>query len=301
MSRTPWMKWFPSDWRADAKLGACDPMTRYVWMEMLGLMHEGEPYGHLTIAGRKITPDTLSRLIRVPLKAVKSALRELDLNAVFSVTDDGVIYSRRMVREDFRATSSRVNGAKGGNPALRNQWVADGRDKGRHKVEDNTQKPDARYQSPESPIQLQQQQSVTAPERAAPPAAAAVPPGEIPDSKTLERMCREAAGLENDPAPGWFNVSQIIDLMVDGFDLSTDILPVIRTKAAECRVKGSHPRTWGFFVPVIREAKVRRLAAANASTPQARSPFASPAMKQAEVLRAELQRMRAGNDDRMPQ
>lgn len=114
----PWMKWFPSDWRADPKLRACDPLTRYVWMEMIGLMHEAEPYGHLVIAGKPISPETLSNLIGVPLKAVKAALRDLDEHAVYSLTDDGIIFSRRMVRDDTKAKVQRDYGKEGGNPKL---------------------------------------------------------------------------------------------------------------------------------------------------------------------------------------
>jgi hypothetical protein len=93
---------------------ACSPLSRYVWMEMIGLMFEAEPYGHLVLAGRPVDNSTLARLIGMELGDVRQAVRELEANRVFSRTDDGVIYSRRMLRGEKLSQKRAESGAKGG-------------------------------------------------------------------------------------------------------------------------------------------------------------------------------------------
>ena len=143
--KNPWMKWYPSDWRGDQLVRACAPITRYVWMEMLGVMHDAEPYGHLTINGKGMPIDVLSRIIAVDVLVVREAIRELTANGVLSKTNGGVIFSRRMIRDKTRRQTNVDNGARGGNPALLNQEVSSGSDK--------AQKPEARSQKP-APTEL---------------------------------------------------------------------------------------------------------------------------------------------------
>ncbi len=150
MSKQPWMKFYPADWRADTALRLCDPISRYVWLEMIGIMHSAEPYGHLIMNGKAITAEAISRLIDVPVKTVNQAIKELGRNGVFSVTDEGIIFSRRMVRDEFRATSNRVNGARGGNPTLKNQHVSTRSVNPPDKGEVKAQKPEARSQIPDN-------------------------------------------------------------------------------------------------------------------------------------------------------
>lgn len=147
MVKQPWMKFYPSDWRADPALRMCEPLSRYVWLEMLGIMHEADPYGHLMVNGIAVTDEALARLIDVPLKAVRSSLKELGRNGVYSVTDHGIILSRRMVRDEMKARSNRDNGMRGGNPSLRNQGVSQGSVNPSDKGQVKAQIPDTRSQS----------------------------------------------------------------------------------------------------------------------------------------------------------
>ena len=144
MSSRPWMKWYPADWRGDPKVRACSPLARYVWLEMLGLMHEAEPYGHLVDAGRAMDYRTLSRLIGVDPGDVKGAVKELEARGVFSRTDAGVIFSRRMVRDEQRRKTLQNNGRNGGNPSLINQRDSEPLDNQGPNQEVKPQKPDAR-------------------------------------------------------------------------------------------------------------------------------------------------------------
>ena len=111
--KTPWMKWYPSDWRGDPLVKACTPITRYVWFEMLGLMHEARPYGYLLLNGNPLDAATLGRVISVDGRTVAAALKELEGLGVFSRTDEGVIICRRMIREGMRSEQAAEHGRKG--------------------------------------------------------------------------------------------------------------------------------------------------------------------------------------------
>lgn len=141
MTRSPWLKFYPSDWRGDPLLRGCAPLTRYVWFELLLLMHEAVPYGHLLIAGRAPEATTLARVIGVDVGDVKRAVRELTESGVLSRTESGVVYSRRMIRDENRRKNAANNGAKGGNPALKNQYDNGPWDNPPDKGEDKAQIP----------------------------------------------------------------------------------------------------------------------------------------------------------------
>lgn len=130
MSKRPAFQFYPGDWRTDPGLRLCSIGARGLWIEMMCLMHEGEPYGHLTVQGRAIEPRSLARLVSEPVAAVKRWLAELGENEVYSLTDAGVLFSRRMVRDEAireaRAAGGNAgaahghkggsHGAKGGRP-----------------------------------------------------------------------------------------------------------------------------------------------------------------------------------------
>ena len=114
---SPWMKFYPTDWRADPALRMCSLGARGLWMEMLCLMHEAEPYGHLVVKGVAITQRQLAALSGCSLREVSMRISELESSSVFDVLD-GVIISRRMVRDRVKALRDKENGRAGGNPVL---------------------------------------------------------------------------------------------------------------------------------------------------------------------------------------
>ena len=119
--RQPWMKWYPADWRADPGLHMCGFAARGLWADMLALMHEATPYGHLVVNGRAPTPRQIAQLLGGgSAKEVEALLSELREAGVFSENDIG-IYSRRMVRDRAKAEEDRANGRAGGNPRLKGE------------------------------------------------------------------------------------------------------------------------------------------------------------------------------------
>lgn len=99
----------------------CSFMARSLWREMLDVMHEGDPYGHLAAGGEAIEPEELSRLIGLEMSQVVSGLKELERRKVFSRTDDHIIFCRRMVRDEARRALHAEAGKMGGNPKLKDK------------------------------------------------------------------------------------------------------------------------------------------------------------------------------------
>lgn len=117
-TKPPAFQWYPGDFRRDTALAACSFEARALWREMLDLMHDGTPRGHLTAGGVPITPDELARIVGVPTPKARRWLGELEDRRVFSRTAAGVIYSRRMVRDQYISTVRAAAGKQGGNPLL---------------------------------------------------------------------------------------------------------------------------------------------------------------------------------------
>ena len=109
MARHAWFKFNPTAWRADLALGSCSVEARYLWLEMLGVMHEATPRGHLLIKGKTPSIDTLAALAKMKKTAVKRALFELETAEVFSKNEAGIIMSRRMVRESEMSERAEEN------------------------------------------------------------------------------------------------------------------------------------------------------------------------------------------------
>jgi hypothetical protein len=115
------MKFYPADWRSDPKLRMCSAAARGIWIDLMTLMHEADSYGYLLINGVNPSTKQLASLLGETPGQLRKWLTELDEAAVFSRTEDGVIYSRRMVRDNQRSEQGREHGKAGGNPQLRGQ------------------------------------------------------------------------------------------------------------------------------------------------------------------------------------
>jgi len=143
----PWLKFYPTDWRSDPALRMCSMAARGLWIEMIALMHEAVPYGHLLVSGRSPTDAQLAVLVGAPSDQIPALLGELDAAGVFSRTREGVIYSRKMTRTAKKAAIARKNGKNGGNPALSKERENRPSDNQCLKGQDKPQKPEARSQT----------------------------------------------------------------------------------------------------------------------------------------------------------
>lgn len=109
--KRPASQYYWGDWWKDKGLHSCSLTARGLWHEMNCLMHEGEPYGHLTLNGRPMTVAQLANQCRISASQCAKLLRELEDAGVPSRTPDGVIFSRRMVRDEA-SRNARAEGGK---------------------------------------------------------------------------------------------------------------------------------------------------------------------------------------------
>jgi hypothetical protein len=143
----PWFKFYPTDWKADDRLRMCSAASRGLWVEMLCICHQSKPYGHLLVNGLPPTDTQLAVLSGIPTEQVSSLLAELETAGVFSRTLKGVIYSRRMTRDEKKSKINQENGKNGGaskhknnkdNPKVGKRNPSDG-------ISPRSQKPDIIY------------------------------------------------------------------------------------------------------------------------------------------------------------
>jgi hypothetical protein len=112
-------RWYFPDWLSDPCVRSCSLAARGLWMDILSLAasNKGRDHGFLVLTGRKPTYAEIARLVQSTAEEVQALIAELGRNGVFSVDKRGVIYSRRMVRNE----KNRRNGREGGNPILLEQ------------------------------------------------------------------------------------------------------------------------------------------------------------------------------------
>jgi hypothetical protein len=116
--KRPSFQFYPADWRKDPGVRVCSLAARGLWIEIICIAHEAEPYGHLVVNGQPMTADQLARTVGESAVAVASCLSELEAAGVFSRDEAGAIVCRRMVKDEaFREVRARC-GKMGGNPHL---------------------------------------------------------------------------------------------------------------------------------------------------------------------------------------
>lgn len=116
--KAPSFQFYPGDWLRDTALRCCSLAARGLWIDMLCIMHQGEPYGHLTVKGTPLEPQALGRMVGATPRETSTLLAELEGAKVFSRTATGTIFSRRMVEDERIRAARAAGGHLGGNPAI---------------------------------------------------------------------------------------------------------------------------------------------------------------------------------------
>lgn len=117
--RLPHIQFYGRDWLSDSALRMCCAATRGIWMDMLALMSQAEPYGYLIAGGATISHKQLARATGETEDAINDAIFELESYKVFSRDPAGRIYSRRLVKDYEKINTDVSNGKRGGNPRLK--------------------------------------------------------------------------------------------------------------------------------------------------------------------------------------
>lgn len=114
-----WSKFFWQDWQKDKALQGCSLAARGLWMEILCVAHDADPYGHLVLNGKAPTAKQLGSIFgNTSEREVTKLLVELEAAGIFSREPDGTIFCRRMMRDKDTTETFRAYGKTGGNPAL---------------------------------------------------------------------------------------------------------------------------------------------------------------------------------------
>lgn len=114
--------WFyPGDWMKDTDLRAVSVAARGLWIDLLCLMWESDKRGYLVLSsGKPATTEQLARMTGNAPEVVAELVNELEECGVTSRSDEGVLFSRRMVRDESkRRKCSRAGKKGGGNPRLK--------------------------------------------------------------------------------------------------------------------------------------------------------------------------------------
>lgn len=129
--KRPAFQFYPGDWLRDPGVRSISFAARGLWTDMLCLMHESDRRGYLQLNGKPVNAEQLARMTGGSTDDVSRLLQELEDSGVFSRSDHGMIYSRRMVRDERKREKCAEAGKRGGNPTLK------GHPKGRPKGESN--------------------------------------------------------------------------------------------------------------------------------------------------------------------
>ena len=196
MSKLPWTKWYASDWLADTGVRSLSYAARGLLIDMLSLMLESPRRGFLMLGDDPMTPAYLAKVTNSTAASVTRLLAEIDRAKVLSRTEDGVYFSRRIVREvaENSAEASRKRSeykakTSGFSPGVLRQTSGDS--------PGESQKSEARGQNPEARSQILSPSSVPqTPHAAAPPepppnAERERPPGFDPliDNARVKALC----------------------------------------------------------------------------------------------------------------
>lgn len=116
----PFIKFFVRDWMGDERLRLCSPAARGFWMDLLCLMHSAPRRGFLqTASGLPLPIEQIARATGCTASEAAKLMQELIDAGVPEQTGEGIVFSRRMSREEEKRERCSQAGSKGGgNPAL---------------------------------------------------------------------------------------------------------------------------------------------------------------------------------------
>lgn len=102
-----WSKFVWDDWGNDAALQSCNVAAQGLWINLLRVMFNNERQGYLQINNKPMTPTQIAKITGIDSRTITNQLKVLIKNNVCSVDENGIVFSRRMVRES-KAKSDKV-------------------------------------------------------------------------------------------------------------------------------------------------------------------------------------------------
>ena len=125
MVKSPSFQFYPADWLNDIKLQSCSLEAQGLLVNLMCLMHQANPYGYLIINGSVPSHKEVARLLRLHHKTYHTRLKELILYGALRQGENGVIYCKRMVEDEYLRIVRREAGKMGGSPLLKQKVKQD--------------------------------------------------------------------------------------------------------------------------------------------------------------------------------
>lgn len=109
-TKLPYIKWYPQDLEAEPTLKLCSWEAGFLWVKLLGLMHQSPERGFLLKAnGQPFTEEELVAVIAgATIEKIRSCLFELESQGVYSRDRRKYIYSRKMVAGEKRIENTKA-------------------------------------------------------------------------------------------------------------------------------------------------------------------------------------------------
>lgn len=116
----PAMPFYIGDWKKDPAVSILTKEQRMLWFEMIMLMWESQERGYLTINGKPMTESMLCSSLNLDNLSLTSWLTYAKNINLYSIREDGAIYSRKIIHIIELSKKRENAGKKGGNPKLVN-------------------------------------------------------------------------------------------------------------------------------------------------------------------------------------
>lgn len=101
MSKLPGFMFYPGDWLRD-DISGCSLEAQGLWLRMMIIGHDSDRYGYLSMNGVAIPSGSIAQRCGCTLPQYMTLLAELSAAGVPSRTPEGIIYSRRMVKDALK-------------------------------------------------------------------------------------------------------------------------------------------------------------------------------------------------------
>lgn len=116
--KAPAMQFYIDDWLSDEKLSACSMGAQGLWIKLICLMYKNDKKGYLQYNGKPPSIEQLARITGFSRGELRKNLKELIEMEVPSLDENGILFSRRIVRDERKRKLCIEAGKKGGNPLL---------------------------------------------------------------------------------------------------------------------------------------------------------------------------------------
>ena len=202
--KLPALHFYTGDlWKDDGAM-LLDCEERGAWIQMLFIMHDNpQRRGYLEINNKPYPNDALARKIGISSEKIEKILEKIIEFGVGSVEKKtGILYSRRMVRDEEKRQALANNGKKGGRP--KNQIINQTETKTITKLKPNPNQIPEDENEDESVIENE--------DEVIKPNNEPIYPGNVQDLNLAQSMAQDFRDLHGEDIP-WYQIHQWADVV----------------------------------------------------------------------------------------